>query len=105
MSASARSSRCRARRPRRSREAKDGDVVAIAKLEGVHAGEWLGTGKAPPALEIAQPVRNYTLAIATKDRKDDVRLSTALHKLTEEDRALAMGTGRGAARDPPQGRQ
>ena len=32
--------------------------------------------------------RNYALAIATKDRKDDVRLSTALHKLTEEDRAL-----------------
>ena len=69
-------------------EAKDGDVVAIAKLEGVHAGEWLGQGKAPAALEISQPVRNYTLAISTKDRKDDVRLSTALHKLTEEDRAL-----------------
>ncbi len=69
-------------------EAKDGEVVAVAKLDGVHAGEWLGAGKAPAALEIAQPIRNYTLAIATKDRKDDVRLSTALHKLTEEDRAL-----------------
>jgi elongation factor G len=69
-------------------EAKDGDVVAIAKLEGVHAGEWLASAKAPPALEVAPPVRNYALAIATKDRKDDVRLSTALHKLTEEDRAL-----------------
>jgi elongation factor G len=69
-------------------EAKDGDVAVIAKLEGVHAGEWLAQGKAPVALDIAQPVRNYTLAISTKDRKDDVRLSTALHKLTEEDRAL-----------------
>jgi elongation factor G len=69
-------------------EAKAGDVVAIAKLEGVHAGEWLAAGKAPPTPEVAQPVRNYALAIATKDRKDDVRLSTALHKLTEEDRAL-----------------
>jgi elongation factor G len=69
-------------------EAKDGDVVAIAKLEGVHAGEWLATGKPPPALEVPPPTRNYALAIATKDRKDDVRLSTALHKLTEEDRAL-----------------
>jgi len=69
-------------------EAKAGDVVAIAKLEGVHAGEWLAAGAAPPTPEIAQPVRNYALAIATRDRKDDVRLSTALHKLTEEDRAL-----------------
>lgn len=69
-------------------EAKAGDVVAIAKLEGVHAGEWLAGGKAPPAPEVAQPTRNYALAIATKDHKDDVRLSTALHKLTEEDRAL-----------------
>ena len=69
-------------------DAKAGDLVAIAKLEDVHAGEWLATGKAPAVLEIAQPTRNYALAIATKDRKDDVRLSTALHKLTEEDRAL-----------------
>ena len=51
------------------------------------------------------PVRNYTLAIATRDRKDDVRLSTALHKLIEEDRALQLGAGRGAARDPSQGHQ
>ena len=69
-------------------EAKAGEVVAVAKLEGVGAGEWLAAGKAPPSPEIAEPVRNFALAIATKDRKDDVRLSTALHKLTEEDRAL-----------------
>jgi elongation factor G len=69
-------------------EARPGDVVAIAKLEGVHAGEWLAAGKAPPTPEAGQPVRNYALAISTRDRKDDVRLSTALHKLTEEDQAL-----------------
>ena len=69
-------------------EARTGDVVAVAKLEGVGAGEWLSAGKAPPAPEVPRPVRNYALAIATRDRKDDVRLSTALHKLTEEDRAL-----------------
>ena len=69
-------------------EAKAGDVVAVAKLEGVHAGEWLAGGKAPPSPEVPDPARNFALAISTKDRKDDVRLSTALHKLTEEDRAL-----------------
>ena len=69
-------------------EAREGDVVAVAKLEGVGAGQWLASGTAPQALDIAPPIRNFALAIATKDRKDDVRLSTALHKLTEEDRAL-----------------
>jgi elongation factor G len=69
-------------------EARAGDVVAVAKLDGVHAGEWLANGKAPAAPAVNEPVRNFALAIVTKDHKDDVRLSTALHKLTEEDRAL-----------------
>lgn len=69
-------------------EARAGDVVAIAKLDEARAGEWLASGKAPPCPEVAAPTTNYALAIATKDRKDDVRLSTALHKLTEEDAAL-----------------
>ena len=69
-------------------EARAGDVVAIAKIEEVHAGEWLAGGKAPPSPDVPKQTQNYALAIATKDRKDDVRLSTALHKLTEEDRAL-----------------
>src|SRR5690606_1074952 len=43
----------------------------------------------PRSPEIAWPERNHALAIATRDRKDDVRLSSALHKLVEEDPALA----------------
>ena len=71
-------------------EAGRGDVVAIAKAEGVQADQWLGSGKAPlNAPEIEPPTANYALAIVTRDRKDDVRLSTALHKLVEEDAALA----------------
>jgi len=69
-------------------EAKIGDVVAIAKVEEVHAGEWLASSKAPPTPDVPRPTQNYALAISTKDRKDDVRLSTALHKMTEEDAAL-----------------
>jgi elongation factor G len=69
-------------------EAKAGDVVAVAKLDGVHAGEWLAGGNAPPTPDVAQATRNFALAIVTRDHKDDVRLSTALHKLIEEDRAL-----------------
>jgi elongation factor G len=40
---------------------------------------------------ITLPPRNAAITIATRDRKDDVRLSTALHKLVEEDPALEWG--------------
>jgi elongation factor G len=70
-------------------QAELGDVVAIAKAEGVGPGDWLSAGKAVAAKpEIELPAANYVLAIATRDRKDDVRLSTALHKLVEEDPML-----------------
>jgi elongation factor G len=63
-----------------------GDVVAIAKAETVRAGDWLGGGTRP---QVDLPSTNYALAITTRDRKDDVRLSTALHKLVEEDPTLS----------------
>lgn len=66
--------------------AEAGDVIAIAKLEGVQAGEWLGGGGSPPTIE--RGVANHVVAIAPKNRNDDVKLSTALHKLTEEDGSL-----------------
>ncbi|MEA3016400.1 MAG: elongation factor, partial [Sphingomonadales bacterium] len=70
-------------------QAAAGDVVAIAKAEGVGPGDWLSAGKGAAARpEVALPAANYVLAIATKDRKDDVRLSTALHRLVEEDPML-----------------
>jgi elongation factor G len=68
-------------------KAESGDVVAIAKAESVGAGEWLGaSGKVP---DFTRPASNFALAIATQERKDDVRLSTALHKLCEEDPSLS----------------
>ncbi len=70
-------------------KAEQGDVVAIAKAENVHAGGWLSAKAAAPSTpEVELPPRNFSLAITTRDRKDDVRLSTALHKLVEEDPSL-----------------
>lgn len=71
--------------------AAPGEVVAVARLEGARCGvllplkgaEFLGNAA------LAVPPRNATLAISTRDRKDDVKLSTALHRLCEEDVALA----------------
>ena len=71
-------------------EARDGDVVAVAKIDEVKAGEWLSAGKLPPPVEIDYPARNCAIAIEPADRKDDVKLSGALHRLAEEDSALVV---------------
>ncbi|MBL8544116.1 MAG: elongation factor G [Hyphomonadaceae bacterium] len=71
--------------------APEGDVVAIGKLDPVAAGDLLsrnGLQKAKVAAPQRFPV--FVLAIATKDRKDDVRLSGALQKLVEEDAGLSV---------------
>ena len=71
-------------------EAEDGDLVAVAKADGVHAGDWIGSGKLPPPVETSLPSRNCALAIEPADRKDDVRLSGALARILEEDASLSL---------------
>jgi elongation factor G len=70
--------------------AEDGDVVAVAKIDSIHAGDWLSAGKLPPPIEAEMPARNFALAIEPADRKDDVKLSGAIHRLVEEDKALIV---------------
>ncbi len=71
-------------------EACSGDVVAVAKIDSVKAGQWVGSGKLPPPIEIDYPARNCAIAIEPADRKDDVKLSGALQRLGEEDAALII---------------
>ena len=70
--------------------AAPGDVVAVARIDGARGGMLLGGRNARITDESAliEPVRNAALAITTRDRKDDVKLSTALHRLCEEDPGL-----------------
>jgi elongation factor G len=70
--------------------AKSGDIVAVAKVDAARSGMLLpGKGaKCSSDLLVEYPARNAAIAITTKDRKDDVKLSTALHRLCEEDPAL-----------------
>ena len=70
--------------------AQPGDVVAVAKVESARPGMVLGRKGASVAEAglVAYPPRNAALAITTRDRKDDVKLSAALHRLCEEDPAL-----------------
>ena len=71
-------------------KAVPGDVVAVAKADEVKAGQWLSAGTIPPPVELPAFARNATVAIAPADRKDDVRLASALARLAEEDAALTI---------------
>jgi len=70
--------------------AAPGDLVALAKLDATKSGTLVGRKGASDSsdLLIEYPSRNAVVAIATRDGRDDVKLSTALHRLCEEDPAL-----------------
>ncbi len=72
-------------------EAQAGELVLLGRLESVGTGATLtpsGNGEELPYPEAPAPV--YAMAIATADRKDDVKLSSALRKLAEEDSGLLV---------------
>jgi elongation factor G len=72
-------------------QAEAGDIVALGRLDGVPTGATISPATIKEELpfpDIAPPV--FALAVATRDRKDDVKLSGALHKLTEEDPSLLI---------------
>jgi elongation factor G len=74
----------------RMKRAEPGDIVGIAKADTVLAGGRLGEGATPSARK-PRPARvaNCALAVSVRDHKDEVRLSTALNRLTEEDPGLS----------------
>jgi elongation factor G len=71
-------------------EAKAGETVALLRLEHVATGDSLTGAKSArlPTLEIEQLAPVYRLAIEAVDRKDEVKLTAAIHKLREEDPSL-----------------
>ena len=72
-------------------EAEAGDLVALGRLENAATGATLSPGVEAEKLPFpAPPPPVYSLAIATVERKDDVRLAGALQKLLEEDPALTL---------------
>ena len=74
--------------------AEAGEVVALGRLDGVATGATVSPSGNPDPLPFATPPEPvYALAIATADRKDDVKLSGALQKLVEEDPTLRVEHG------------
>jgi elongation factor G len=67
-----------------------GSIVALGRLEGVKTGDTLSvTGQGKDALMKAEAIAPvYALALTAENRNDEVKLSTALTKLLEEDPSL-----------------
>ena len=72
--------------------AKAGDTVAFGRLEAIGTGETLTMEKAGivQVAAITSPEPVHAVALSLADRKDEVKLSTALSKLVEEDPSLAI---------------
>lgn len=69
-----------------------GETIALGKLDGVKTGETLGAAKTQvPILVAIEPPRPvFATAMRPRERKDEVKLSSALHRLCEEDPSLVV---------------
>ncbi len=72
--------------------AKAGDTVAFGRLESITSGETISADKGGivqiSGPEPPEPV--FGIGLGLKDRKDEVKLTTALAKLIEEDPSLSL---------------
>ncbi|KAF3887716.1 MULTISPECIES: elongation factor G [Nostocales] len=72
-------------------EASAGEIIAISRLEGIKTGDTISCESqsvtALPRADLLEPV--YALAITPEKRNDEVKLSSAITKLLEEDCSLA----------------
>ena len=72
--------------------AKVGETAALGKLDHVKTGDTLSSAKTGIArlAELAPPEPVFAIALRPKERKDEVKLSTALQRLIEEDPSVVM---------------
>ncbi len=70
--------------------ARVGETVGLGKLDAAKTGMTLSSGKEPPAqlVTLTPPQPVLGTAVASAERKDDVKLSAALTKVLEEDGSL-----------------
>ncbi len=73
-------------------DATAGETVALGKLDDIQTGDTV----APPKSNVRQlaglaaPLTVFSTALKPKERKDEVKLSSALHRLVEEDPSLTI---------------
>jgi len=79
--------------PRKISGATAGDLVAIGRAEAAVTGDVLvAEGDAvEPLVELAPPSPVYSRAISAEARSDEVKITAAMAKLTDEDPGLTFG--------------
>jgi len=70
--------------------AQTGETVGLGKLEGARTGMTLGTKAVAALVKLTPPEPVLAVAVASAERKDDVKLSAALAKAVEEDPSLRV---------------
>jgi elongation factor G len=72
--------------------AEAGDTVAFGKLDHAKTGDTLSEGQPahPPVAKVVPHPPVLAVAVAAKERKDDVKLGQALAKLLEEDPSITV---------------
>ncbi len=72
--------------------AKEGDTVALGKLDDARTGDALSTVKGGVSVTSipAPPPPVYALALRPRERKDEVKMSSALQRISEEDPSLSL---------------
>lgn len=73
-------------------EASAGETVALGKLDDVRTGDTVAPPKSGAAelAGLGAPQTVFSTALRPKERKDEVKLSSALHRLVEEDPSLTI---------------
>lgn len=67
-------------------EAVPGDIVAVAKVEGLHVGDTVAfRTDAPRMPDMVFPSPMFGVAVEPKTRGDETKIAAGLHKLAEED--------------------
>jgi elongation factor G len=69
-----------------------GDTVALGKMDEVKTADTLSSQKGgiAPIVEVSPPAPVFTIALRPRERKDEVKLSSALHRMADEDPSLQL---------------
>jgi elongation factor G len=72
--------------------AKAGETVALGKLDDVRTGDTLTSTKGgmPRLVDLPTPQPVFSFALRPKERKDEVKMSAAIHRLADEDPSLGL---------------
>ncbi len=72
--------------------AKQGETIALGKLDAVRTGDTLTSAKGgmPALVSLERPQPVFSIALRPKERKDEVKLSAAMQRMGEEDPSLSF---------------